>query len=430
MDRRRTRSSSPVTGQRVLWRAGATGTRRRRTDRRTSRRGRPRTAASAAARRAASHEDRLDGADALELRADAVAACDGELPRERAGHDVIAGLQSPAIRRQLSCQPRHGAERMSEHGIAPAGADLRAVDADARADAREVERLTQRYRRPDHEELLLRVVGQRQRELACEVAARLDDLQRRMTALDGARDIVDPELGADEIAVQHDADFVLEAGGDQIVVAEAMTGLDAALAQQAAEHRLVNVELLLDRLGGEANLPAGVGDAGRAAAAHERQLNPVRVVEVEPVTPFGWKVNAALAGSPEVLDRILERSGIEGHRISSGGSRTTRLGSTVRSTTLPTFGADGRRALSTAPDSSAISTSYSRPWYSTRRTVPRAPAAPLASSTTLRSSGRMAASTALPSARLPRPRSLSPPPSAVSNPSAPRPLTVSGSRLR
>src|SRR5262249_58732011 len=120
-------------------------TRSTRPDRRTPQAERPRPETSAGARRAVPHEARLNGADALELRADAVASRDGELPCERAGHDVIAGLQSPAIWRQLSRQPRHGAQRMSEHRIPAAGADLDAVDADARADAREVEGLAQRH---------------------------------------------------------------------------------------------------------------------------------------------------------------------------------------------------------------------------------------------------------------------------------------------
>src|SRR5262249_59972785 len=87
-----------------------------------------------------------------------------------------------------------------------------------------------------------------------------------MAAIDRAGDVVDPERGALEITAQHDTDLVFEARRDQVVVAEPMAALDASLAQEASEDRLVHLELILDRLGGEADLPACMRHARGAAA--------------------------------------------------------------------------------------------------------------------------------------------------------------------
>src|SRR5262249_60350270 len=121
-------------------------------------------------------------------------------------------------------------------------------------------------------------------------------------------------------------------------------------------------------------------DAGGAAAAHERQLDAVGVVEVQPTAPLGRKVDALRSRGPELLDRLVQRTPVETHAVTSGGSSTVRFGSSARPTTPPTLGAAASRALSSVPDSSATSTSYSRPWYSTRRTVPRTTPAACASS--------------------------------------------------
>src|SRR5262249_39090499 len=354
----------------------------------------------------------------------------GELARERAGHDMVAGFQPPAVGHELARQPGDRPQRMAEHRIASPGAHLGAVDAHANRDARQIERLGETHPRSEHEELLLGVVGQCELELAREVAARLDDLQRWMTAIDRAGDVVDPERGALEITAQHDTDLVFEARRDQVVVAEPIAAFDASLAQEASEDRLVHLELILDRLGGEADLPACMRHAGGAAAAHERQLDAVGVVEVQPIAPLGRKIDASRSRGPELLDRLLQRTLVETHAVTSGGSSTMRFASRARPTTLPILGAAASRVLSIVPDPSATSTSYSRPWYSTRRTVPRTTPAACASSARLRSSGRMAASTSPPSPTFTRPRTRSPPPSAVTSSSAPRATTVSGIRLR
>src|SRR5213594_3643754 len=284
------RGSSPATRPPRPWPDAATGIRRRGTDRRTSPPGRRPTAARAAARRRASLERRLDDAHALELDAHAVAARERKLPRERPRHDVIAGLQPAPVGGQLAGQPGDRAERVAEHGVAPAAAHLGAVDADAYADRGQVEIVREPHGRAEHEELLLRVVGQGQRTR--EIAARLDDLQRRMRAVHRASDLGDGELGAGEIAAEPDADLVLEAGRDEVGVAKDVTARDAAFAQQAAEYRLVDLELLLDGLRGQAHLEADVADPARAASRHQRELDAVRVVEVEPILPRRGEVDA------------------------------------------------------------------------------------------------------------------------------------------
>src|SRR5439155_824813 len=223
-DRRRTRGSWRATRRRRPWRDGARGTRRRRTGRRTSPGDRRPTAARAGAGRRASQERRLDGADPLELGADPVAARDGELPRERAGHDVVAGFEPATVGGQLAGEPRDRAQRVSEHRV----------------------------------------------------------------------------------------------------VAERTAALDPALAEQAAEDRLVHLELLLDGLRGEAHLPADVRDAAGAAPRDEPELDAIGVVEVEPTLPSRRKVDAARALRPELVDHLGQPAAIQPHAAPSGGSSTTR----------------------------------------------------------------------------------------------------------
>src|SRR3989441_8494972 len=125
-----------------------------------------------------------------------------------------------------------------------------------------------------------------------------------MAPVHRARDVVDAELGADEIAPEHDADLVLEARPDEVVVAELTAALDPALAEQAAEDRLVHLELLLDGLRGEAPLPADVRDAARAPPRDEPELDAIGGVEVEPALPGRRKVDAARALRPAPGDHL------------------------------------------------------------------------------------------------------------------------------
>jgi hypothetical protein len=68
--------------------------------------------------------------------------------------------------------------------------DLRTVDAHADRDPVELGQRRALDRGSEHEPLLLRVVGERQRELASEIAASLDDLEGRVNPGDGRGDIL------------------------------------------------------------------------------------------------------------------------------------------------------------------------------------------------------------------------------------------------
>lgn len=121
---------------------------------------------------------------------------------------------------------------MTEHRIAPCNGDFYPVDVHPRGHAGEVDRIG-RDCRPQHEGLLLGIVGQREGQLAREVAAGLDNLERREKCACSSRD--GGRIGLRrEVARGGDADFVLEAGGDE-VGAEKMPGLKPTLGEQAAE---------------------------------------------------------------------------------------------------------------------------------------------------------------------------------------------------
>ena len=115
---------------------------------------------------------------------------------------------------------------------------LRAVHPHARHELREIARLRGRHRRPEHEGELLGVVGERERDLADEVAARLDDLERRMDRADRGRDHLEGRAGR-HIARELDAELVLEARANEIRIFEGVAARDLAFLEQAAEHGLV-----------------------------------------------------------------------------------------------------------------------------------------------------------------------------------------------
>src|SRR5262245_38402478 len=71
--------------------------------------------------------------------------------------------------------------------------------------------------------------------------------------------------------------------------------------QDAAKARLVKSKLLLDCLGGEADLPADLPLAGRATPLDQRQLDAVGLVQTEPVEIGGRQVLAAGACRPELI---------------------------------------------------------------------------------------------------------------------------------
>jgi hypothetical protein len=75
--------------------------------------------------------------------------------------------------------------------------------------------------------------------------------------------------------------------------------------QDAAEHRLVEAELFLDRLGGQADLPADMAFTLCAASVDQAELDAIRLVERQAIEPFRREIYAALACGPETVDRGL-----------------------------------------------------------------------------------------------------------------------------
>ena len=95
---------------------------------------------------------------------------------------------------------------------------------------------------------------------------------------------------------------------DQFGRAEHMAG--RARFQDAGEQRLVKIELLLDGLRGQADLPADMALAGSHPTVDQRKLNAVGFVHRQPVEIGQREKLAAHAGGPEVVDRGGE---VDGH---------------------------------------------------------------------------------------------------------------------
>jgi hypothetical protein len=83
----------------------------------------------------------------------------------------------------------------------------------------------------------------------------------------------------------------------------------ASTFQDAAENRLVEPELLLDRPGGQADLPANLPFTRGTTAVDEAELDPIGFVERDAIKPFGWEKYTTLACSPKAFDRglLIER---------------------------------------------------------------------------------------------------------------------------
>jgi hypothetical protein len=125
---------------------------------------------------------------------------------------------------------------------------------------------------------LLGIVGQREGQPARELAACLDNLERREERADSSRDGGRIGLRC-EVAREGDADFVFKPWGDE-VGAEKMPGLKLPLGEEAAEHGLVHAELLLNGAGCEPNLPADPPSSGIGGIALDQtELNPVSIVK-------------------------------------------------------------------------------------------------------------------------------------------------------
>src|ERR1700722_11768166 len=101
-----------------------------------------------------------------------------------------------------------------------------------------------------------------------------------MDDIDRGADLIRSDLAFEAAAEAH-AQLGLEAGMDQFGRAEYMTGRPRF--QDAGEQRLVKTELLLDRLRGQADLPADMALAGGYPTLDQRKLDAVGFVHRQPV---------------------------------------------------------------------------------------------------------------------------------------------------
>ena len=76
-----------------------------------------------------------------------------------------------------------------------------------------------------------------------------------------------------------------------------MAGVPAV--QDAAEHRLMEAELLLDRHGGQPHLPADLPLARGAATRDDAELDAIGLVERQAIEPLAGKILAARPRGPE-----------------------------------------------------------------------------------------------------------------------------------
>ncbi len=240
-----------------------------------------------------------------------IAWLDRELARERTAHDQVAGLDMAAELRQLARQPDHRVQGVAEYRVAASGCDDIAVDLDGRGDGVQCH-AGKRHRITQDNGLLLRIVCHGEGDLRGEIAAGLDDLECRIDHIDRGARRRHADLAAQRL-VDPETQFGLEPRADQFVAAEHVPGSLAV--QDAAEHRFVETELLLDRFGGQANLPTDLSFACAAAARDDAQLDAICVVERQAVEPFGRKEFAACTRNPEAADSLLF---IERHLVPPG----------------------------------------------------------------------------------------------------------------
>ena len=158
------------------------------------------------------------------------------------------------------------------------GADTRRHDTPVQLDARfhliEPQRRPQRDRLAENDGTLLCVIRQHQRDLPG-ITARLGDLERRVNDGDRRAHLLRRHLARKRPAQPH-AKLGFEAGSVQLPGREHVTARPCL--QDAAKAGLVKPELLLNRLGGQADLPADLPLALGAATLDQRQLDAVRLV--------------------------------------------------------------------------------------------------------------------------------------------------------
>ena len=89
----------------------------------------------------------------------------------------------------------------------------------------------------------------------------------------------------------------------------------------------MKAQLLLDRFGGESDLPTDLPLALCTAAIDQRQLNAVRLVQTQPVEIAGREILAAAARRPEFLYRTrqIDRHGRSSDNAEPVGSVYTGI---------------------------------------------------------------------------------------------------------
>jgi hypothetical protein len=134
------------------------------------------------------------------------------------------------------------------------------------------------------------------------IAPRLDDLERRVNDRYRRPRLFHRHLTRKRTTQPH-AELGFKAGPDQLAGREHVAIWPRF--QDATKARFVKAELLLDRLGGQADLPADLPLAGRAAPLDQRQLDAVGLVQTQSIKIGGRQVLAVASRRPEVLNRAL-----------------------------------------------------------------------------------------------------------------------------
>src|SRR5271169_5646159 len=252
--------------------------------------------------RRSSSDPHLDHADARETRPCTVAWSERERAHQRAGHHRLARPQAASVFAELAREPGDRVQRVVEHRGADTSRDDTSVQLDSGFHLIEPQPRRKLDRLAENDRALLRIVGQHQRNLPG-VAARLGDLEGGMNNGHRLPHLLERHH-AREWSTQAHAKLGFEAGPDQLAGREHMAARPRL--QNAAEGGLVKAELLLDRFGGQTDLPADLPFACRTTAIDQGQLDAVRLVQTQPIEIAGRKVVAAAAPGPEILYRALE----------------------------------------------------------------------------------------------------------------------------
>src|SRR5690606_33575156 len=96
---------------------------------------------------------------------------------------------------------------------------------------------------PGNERVLLRVVGDRERQVPPEMSAHLDELERRLNSGDRRARLFETQLFPNEWRTEREAEFILDGGANQRRVLELNTGAHLARGKQTCETGLGDVLL-------------------------------------------------------------------------------------------------------------------------------------------------------------------------------------------